>query len=104
MNKVYAVYANSDGTEGRGPMYISAVYDNLDAAVEHIIATPGVMGCRNDTVIYGHGHVAAANSQYVEEMEVLASFADRKVAEYYKARKSALAKLSPYERELLGVE
>jgi hypothetical protein len=41
---VYAVYRQSDMTEGKGPMVLDRLYQRPVAALEYMNAQPGVMG------------------------------------------------------------
>lgn len=45
-NHVFAVFANADMTEGRGPMKFVAVYRDLDDGLSFIQSQKGVMGSR----------------------------------------------------------
>ena len=106
MTKVYAVYANSDMTGGRGPMHLVCIYDNPEAAVEHIRNAKGVMGYGKpeNVELEKYGYYAYGNDHQVSEFTLLHSYADRKSQVQEAARKAALAKLTPAERKLLGVE
>ncbi|RZK44591.1 MAG: hypothetical protein EOO61_03290 [Hymenobacter sp.] len=106
MTKVYAIYANSDMTEGRGPMHLVCLYDNAEAALEHIRNAKGVMGYGKpeNVKLNTYGSFAYGNDHSVEEKNLLTSYTDRKAEIQQAARAAALKKLTAAERELLGVK
>ena len=106
MTKVYAVYANSDMTEGRGPMRLVCLYDNGEAALEHMRAAKGVMGYgKPENVELGkYGYYAYGNDHMVEEQTLLSTYKDRQKVIDDQARAAALKKLTERERKLLGLD
>ena len=85
----------SDMTEGRGHMINDLAFANYDDAADYINSQPGVMGRR----------VKWTESKYdgdwdIQTVNVLLGPFDPNAA----AKAKALAKLSPEERKLLGLE
>jgi hypothetical protein len=105
MQTVYAVYANSDMTEGRGPMHLVCVYDNSAAALLHIRTAKGCMGYGKpeNVVLDKYGHYAYGNDHQVDEIPLLSNYQDRLKVLENQQREAALKKLTLAERKLLGL-
>lgn len=96
---VYAVWRNSDRTEGRGPMVIEDVFLNKQAAENCAVCTGGVMS-------YDHGGevkelVIKSGDPFAIRAQVIK---DKDNANREELRRQALDKLTPYEQELLGLK
>jgi hypothetical protein len=96
--KIYLTYRNADMTEGRGPMVPDLAFTELDLANEYIDEQLGVMGRKVKWSLDKYG------DWIVKELEVLNQSvkSTREKKETLKA--SGLSKLTPGEKEALGLD
>jgi hypothetical protein len=88
---VYVVRKNSDMTEGRGPMLAESIFTNKPAAEEYVASQPGIMGYKD------------GSGWDIKEMPLFLSAEQREQTNLAEQKAKALAKLTPFERNLLGV-
>lgn len=96
--KVYLTYKNSDTTEGRGPMVLDSIFLHRKDAAEYIDQQPGIMGCMGKWSEEKYG------DWQINEMDVYESFVDMKTITLAKEKAVALSKLTPKERQILGLQ
>lgn len=94
---VWLVHKNSDTTEGRGPMVLDCIFLYKEDAAKYIDHQPGLMGRKGKWSEEEYGDWT------MKETEVYDSFVDMKNITERKAKVAALAKLTPKEKELLGL-
>lgn len=96
--KIYQTYRNSDDIEGRGPVVPDLAFLHKEHAERYVDEQPGVMGRRKkwSQLKYGDWHI--------KEIEVLDYDVIEAGQEKVKRKMAALAKLTPEEKELLGLE
>lgn len=94
---VYMTYKNCDEVEGRGPMIPDKCFKSRADAVFYIDAQPGVMGLRKKWSADKHG------DWQIREVEVYEAVNPDWLRSKREVRETALAKLTPYEIEVLGV-
>lgn len=98
--ELFAVMSNTDLTEGRGQAY-PVVYTEHEGVAHDIVNSPafykeyGVMGCPP----YNDGKYSIAKKEIV----VVESVQDYLKFQNDERRRAALAKLTPTEKELLGL-
>lgn len=90
---VYVVLRNSDLEEGRGPFVLDAVFANDTLAVQY---------AEEKFDYYHHGAIAQGWAR-IATMPVFESTSEWRRLEREKIRAQALAKLTPEEREILGL-
>ncbi len=95
---VYAIFKNSDTTEGRGPMVLDSIFANRTAAVEYADAQPGIMGRRGKWSEEKYG------DWEIREMPLFSLAEQKNAAVIAEQKARALSKLTPFERKLLGLE
>jgi hypothetical protein len=93
MMEVFGVYRNSDMTEGRGPMVLDGIYESEAAACEYAGNQPGVMGLRGPNTGWEVRRLKIITNEDLEQ--------ERRDEN---ERAAVLARLSPRERRLLGIE
>lgn len=98
MSTVAVVMKNADFTEGRGPMVLHKIFDKVEHAEEYISKQEGIYGSKQEKGKYGW------NGYSVSIMEVLTDSDSVLREEEEIARKRAMNKLTPRERELLGLK
>lgn len=101
--KIYVVMMNADFTEGRGPMLFHMAFLHGEHAVEYVASQKGIFDSPQKVEMGKHGYYAYANGYVIKEVELIEdSIIDRqKLRE--EMRQQALNKLSPEEREILGL-
>lgn len=98
MSTVAVVMKNADFTEGRGPMLLHKIFDTVEHAEEYVSKQSGIYGTPQRKDKYGW------NGYDVNVVEVLTDTASVLREEEEIARKQAMNKLTPRERELLGLK
>lgn len=94
---IFAVKANRDQTEGKGPMYTVARFSNKEEAIQLQIS-------KDFARDYGvQGTPYAASDVEEEEIKVYDSFAEYSLEKREDIRKRALAKLTQEEKRVLGL-
>lgn len=89
---------NADMNEGRGPMIIDLFFLNREHAIEYMDAQPGVFGRKFKWSKNVH------DDWDMIEIEILEYSVFEAKARKEALRKQALEKLTPEEREALGIK
>ena len=97
MNTIFAVYRNSDMTEGRGPMIIDSLWSDLQEAKKYIDIQPGIQGRMAKWSTMKHG------DWYIEELKVYNTSDQKNKEDNEIIRVRALNKLTDKERKVLGL-
>lgn len=95
--KVFAVFCNADMTGGRGPMRLHSLFQCKKHADEFIDQQPGVMGLRKKWSEQKYG------DWEVKPMEVITHSVIEERRRIEELKRQAFLKLSPEEREALGL-
>lgn len=91
MKKVYAVYNESDLTEGRGPYKLIAIFENYHDAEKCKNKQPTVMGVK-----------PLGLHAKIEELQLFLNYPDWENDTIEKIKFNALNKLTNEERRVLG--
>ena len=92
MKEIYVVMANYDTVEGRGPMIMDCIFENIADAEQYTKTAPGIMGRIN------------MGDFDIKIMPLLSSLEEKKEFDKSSVKQRALAKLTNYEKQILGLK
>jgi hypothetical protein len=106
MKHIWVIQKNADMTEGRGPMIFTGIaFTKLEDAKEYISKQYGVMGTKGESPkqLFRDQNIWSANAHEAELVTVYDSLDSFKDDQDCIDKLKALNKLSPREKELLGL-
>lgn len=109
---VFVVMRNSDSAEGRGPMVIDCIFTQLDIATCYVDGMESPRQKREWVKRFGAQDVYGGPTVYgcgrslfeIREHRIFTTILDKEKENLEREKKRALAKLTPREIKLLGID